>query len=361
MSNPVFERGMHEVITTVTQLVGWRDVAASGGKVFDEHHFVAEKRCGHFTVRIIKAADGTNIIPDVETSNRLVGAVELMWTQRGGENMGAPWGSIDFHLQSDGKVKLNFGAVKEDEEDIQTEYLQTVHDAREKLYEELFGGQFPGLITKLRHLFGVWPLGGLVDFKAPNIAGDYHVHSSFGLSNPDMPGTVAAKVIKRENGKSSTMLGPKDIVLPPRVGLAGYGYELLIITKAQEDWTKYLMQWAVDKELQTDVNFLAHVEGAGGLTVENVPLGPHQWGNILIAVPQGPWPKSGVLPNGTVRFLVMTVITKEEMKFAMKKGRPALLRQLHEMDVGQVSDLDRLCPAGEDQTEGKGVFSWCIE
>jgi Suppressor of fused protein (SUFU) len=352
MSNVVFDRGMHQVIRATMACIGWNNVDRSSGAVvvYQAHRLSATLRCGHLAVHLVREADGVPVIIPAhatEVSGTILEGLTLMWSQNGGPNMGLPWGSIDFLFQTDGKVKLQFEGERTEQEDYDNAYLTTIHEAREKLYEKLYCETFPETILKLNHLFGVWRMGGLIEFQATKIedGNNYHVLSSFGLSNPDMPSLIVATDLRNvKPGTSSALLVPKEKRPHPRIGRAGYGYELLIITKQHEDWTKFLMQWAVDQEIQTDVNFLAHVEGADGLTVENVPVGPNssQKENILIYPAQEPWPQSAMLPNGLVKFLVMTVITQEEMEFAMKEGRVALVQKLREENIGQVSDLNRL-------------------
>jgi Suppressor of fused protein (SUFU) len=338
------------------------------------------ERCGHLHAELVRAAaedqhhdtavvNGAHrsIVPDLEHSNAIMTGVTRLWTQNGGPHMGAPWSSIDIAFCRNGKIQLHFSAVaavaNHDEDD--DDFVAAVHRARSVLYESLFGGIFPDLITKIMHLSGVWGMGGLVDLPAPQIGSNYHVHSSFGLTNPDMPCGIVAQNAHPGNSSDnnnstrnrttySALLVPKDNPPLPRVGMAGYGYEFLIVTRQQQDWTKYLMQWAVDMELQKDTNFLAYMEMAGGLTVERVPVGPRkqQVAQVLIAPAQDPWPSCDriVLPNGTLKFLIITTITKDELKFAMKNGRPALLKRLRDEGIGQFSDLDRLGDLEEDQS-----------
>jgi hypothetical protein len=79
----------------------------------------------------------------------------------------------------------------------------------------------------------------------------------------------------------------------------------------------------------------------GGVTVEAVGVRGGRSVNLLVAPAAAPLPVEMRLPNGKARLLVATVITEAEMRFAMKKGNPALLKMLLSSPVKQKSALVR--------------------
>jgi hypothetical protein len=151
---------------------------------------------------------------------------------------------------------------------------QEVYDARERFYVERFG-PFPDLVHKLMNLSGVWPGGCLIQFEATKLTGVW-ISSSFGLTNLDMPATTRTEQFRfedAEGGRQYTMRcvarEPRDV--PP--ALAGYGYEILVVTPQQEEWPLRFLNWAVQMEILKDVEFLDRVQEIGAVTVEDVRLG----------------------------------------------------------------------------------------
>ncbi|NVJ51511.1 MAG: suppressor of fused domain protein [Gammaproteobacteria bacterium] len=218
-----------------------------------------------------------------------------------------------------------------------------VYDARQAFVERHIGA-LPDDILKIVHLGGTWPGGGLFKFKATQLEGDYWVYMTFGLTNPDMPTTVTPTDVEidPEPGAESTSLRlVKKEQVPSYPERIGYGYELMIITKGEQEWPLWLLQWAVEAELIGDVDFLGRVEQYQGLTVEDIKVGPSGFVNVLFQTAQAPLPSAIDLPAGKSPIIVATVITDDEMRWSQSNGRDKLFARLMQNQDGQVSDIQR--------------------
>jgi Suppressor of fused protein (SUFU) len=219
---------------------------------------------------------------------------------------------------------------------------QLVSDARAAIYERHLG-PLPAEVVTLHNLTGVWPGGCLVQIVGGALGG-LSVTATFGLSDPGMP--AAARVeqyqVREDDGPGghtrelTTRLVPRQ---PRQVapGLAGYGYELLVLTPRQEFWPLMFLNWAVPAEILYDARILEGLSGDGLLSIEGIDLGDGLWSDFLVAPPDGLFPADHELPNGTVRLLVATAITRDELEFALEHGRPALMERLLASGQGQVS------------------------
>ena len=224
---------------------------------------------------------------------------------------------------------------------------QRVYDAREAFYEKNIG-KLPDDIMKAPNLFGIWPGGGFYVIPADKIKKGLWVYSTFGLTNTDMPASLAATDIEVEHNdqgqvtSSSSKLEKKSKVTPSS-GKAGYGYEVLMIAKENAEWPLWFMQWTGNIVLLNDVDLLTRVEKNNGLTIEEIPVGNDENDtiNVLIAKAQKPLPTGIKLPNGNMQILVATVITNDEMQWSIENGRDALLKKLMDANVGQISDRNR--------------------
>ena len=135
------------------------------------------------------------------------------------------------------------------------------------------------------------------------------------------------------------MLAPR--VRPGAGGLAGYGFELAVLTVGRQFWPLLLLNWAVTAEILEDADILTRVTEHGGLTVQDIDLGPDGAADFLIEPVDGLFPANHELPNGTMHLLVATAITRSELTFAVEQGHQALLARLFEAGPGQVSVLGR--------------------
>lgn len=63
--------------------------------------------------------------------------------------------------------------------------------------------------------------------------------------------------------------------------------------------------------------------------------------DFLVSPAGAPFPAQTMLPNGLMRLLVATRITRDEMRWAMASGPAALAQRLDDAGVGQRSMLRR--------------------
>jgi hypothetical protein len=218
-----------------------------------------------------------------------------------------------------------------------------VRAAREAFYTAHFG-KLPDEALKLESLMAVWPAGCLVQIDAERLDG-ISVSASFGLTDPDLPPDVLLGRPNRERGwpwrrkEPTRMLAPR--AAPESGALAGYGFELAVLTVGRQFWPLLLLNWAVTAEIMEDADILTRVAEHGGLTVQDIDLGPDGPADFLIEPVDGLYPASHELPNGTMHLLVATAITRSELSFAVEHGHQALLAKLFEAGPGQVSVLGR--------------------
>jgi tetratricopeptide (TPR) repeat protein len=215
---------------------------------------------------------------------------------------------------------------------------EATYDARKRLFEQHFG-PFPDDVSKLANLTGVWPGGCLVQMAAPKLGGLW-VSASFGLSNSDMPTSVTLEAHSARATASgreyASQLG-KRTPRPVPAGLAGYGYELLVLTRTKEFWPLMFLNTAVQHELLRDADFLDRVTDVGGVTMNDVRVGDREHADFVVTKAAPPLPASLVLPNGTAHLLVARWITRAELDFAFQQGQRALVERLLASRNGLVS------------------------
>ncbi len=224
---------------------------------------------------------------------------------------------------------------------------QEVYTAREQYYRSTVG-EFPQDILKLGHMVGVWPGGGLFALDANKLGKDLRLYTTFGLSNPDMPTSVALTESKSSHDDQGRLASSKGTLAhrTPAVapaGAAGYGYEFIVVSRDNAEWPLWILQWACNAEILNDAGFLARIDKYHGMTVEQVQVGrqPGDMVNLLITRARAPLPTGTTLPNGRMDIVVATVITEDEMQWSMQNGREALLEKLQAAGVGQVSNRTR--------------------
>jgi hypothetical protein len=260
---------------------------------------------------------------------------------------GTPFPRLEMKVSADDggwkfAIDLTYDDTRVETDEAEEAKWQAVYAAREKLYETHIG-KIPEYIQKMMNLTGVWPGGGLFQIASDKLGGAC-VTSSFGLSNVDMPTSCTAKNSSQEKSGdtysfSSTLEGRTPRWVP--TDLAGYGYEILLLTKNAEPWAANPIAWVINAEILNDVDLLDRVDEMGGVTVEDLALGDGRRADFFIERAAAPLPDRCQLPNGTMNLLVATRITREEMKFGIEKGRPALRERLTKAGIGQLSDLDR--------------------
>jgi hypothetical protein len=165
-----------------------------------------------------------------------------------------------------------------------------VNDSRERFYEKTFG-RLPDEILTLDH-----------------------------LTNPDAVSVAHAAARNSE---------------------AGHGYELVILARESADWPLWLLQWVTLAEVTDGMRLRERVERYQGLTIENLDIGRGRPVSLLVTEARAPLPVGVGLPNGSMKLLIGTVITDAEVRYALAHGRAALLEQLAQHGIGQVSELGR--------------------
>jgi len=221
----------------------------------------------------------------------------------------------------------------------QSDAWDQVYAAREAAYEEHFG-PIVGDVQKLMNLTGTWPGGCLVQIQAARH--QLWVTSSFGLTNADMPARTRPEeyAVEQDAQGKSTKYTMRLVGRPPRAvpaGRAGYGYEILLLTRQNEHWPLGFLNWSVQAEILNDMDLLGRIHKYGAMTVEEVSIGPGQSADFLIAPIQQLAPSSIALPNGSMELLVATRITRAQMQYGIEKGGPALLAELNQSGHGQIS------------------------
>jgi hypothetical protein len=226
------------------------------------------------------------------------------------------------------------------------ELFDRVYEAREKFFEQHFG-VMPADVLKLNNLMGVWPGGCLVQIPSSELPGHPTVTATCGLTNPDMPATVRSEdVVHEERTEGDKVLRSTSMRLVAREpasvapGLAGYGYEALVITPDEAEWPTLFLSWFVTNEINHDAGFLTHIQKEGALLVK-CPLHDQPRLKMLIASAANPLPERFVLPNGAAHLLVATAVTEAEYNFGMKHGAKALLKRLLATPTAQLSILFR--------------------
>ena len=229
--------------------------------------------------------------------------------------------------------------------DADDKFWQRVYSAREEYFQRHVG-PLPDNILKIGHMFGVWPGGGLFVIPAQQIGDDIFAHTTFGFTNSDMPASTTVSDVEVERDelgrvtKTSSRLQAKSHV-PVANGKAGYGYEIMLLTRGTADWPLWFLQWAAGAELLNDTGILGRVEKYNGLTIEQIRVGESETVNVLIAKAVPPLPTGTELPNGRMDIIVATVITDDEMQWSMENRRDALLERLQTAGIGQISDRNR--------------------
>src|SRR5262249_17400849 len=149
-----------------------------------------------------------------------------------------------------------------------------VYRAREEAFTAHFG-PFPPDIQKIMSLMGVWPGGGMFQFEATRLSG-LGICTSCGLSNADLPTHVRlTRAEWTERGGqpsfSSQIEARTPRWVPPE--LAGYGYELLVLTPHRATWPLLPLGWLIQKEILSDLDLLGRVRESQGVTVESLNIG----------------------------------------------------------------------------------------
>lgn len=248
--------------------------------------------------------------------------------------------SADDDELADGEFSEDNEASEEDE------LFDRVCEAREEFFEDTFG-VMPSDVLKLNNMMGVWPGGCLVQIEADHLQAQPCVTATFGLTNPDMPATSRSEdIVHEERTEGDKLMRSTSMRLVARervevpAGLAGYGYEALVITPEQADWPTLFLSWFVTNEINHDAGWLQRVLLEGAVALK-CPLRDYPRLKLLLAKAAHPLPDSYMLPNGMMHLLIATSITESEYAFAQKAGAVELLHRLLQCPSGQTSVIFR--------------------
>ncbi len=238
------------------------------------------------------------------------------------------------------------GAVDPEEITEADELFNRVYDAREQFFEDHFG-VMPSDVLKLNNMMGVWPGGCLVQIAADVLPEDPSITATFGLTNPDMPATVRSEdVVHEERTEGDKVLRSTSMRLVARepvdvpTGVAGYGYEILVMTPEQYDWPTLFLSWFVTNEINHDAAWLRRVIQEEALLLK-CPLRDYPRLKLVLTKAMAPLPDAFLLPNGKASLLVATSITEGEYAFGVKHGVLNLVDAMRENGPGQMSIIFR--------------------
>ncbi len=214
------------------------------------------------------------------------------------------------------------------------------YKAREQYFANSVG-PLPDDIQKMLTMSAVWPGGGLLLIPAPKLGPKLCVYTTFGLSNSDMPAMHRMQDYSAhsEADKGTRVSGTLQVrePAPRRPGYAGYGYEILMLAEAGQQWPVNFLQWAVNTEINHDIGMLNRVEQYAGMTVASITVDSQMSINVLITKAEAPLPTGCTLPAGKMEVLVASVIHEQEMLWSHQHGRDALLHKLQDAGYGQRS------------------------
>jgi hypothetical protein len=225
------------------------------------------------------------------------------------------------------------------------ELWRQVLNARSDYLQQQFG-LLPEKMQQLNDLREIWPRGGICQMTAPSLNG-LGVCITFGLTNVEMPAAMRfADATSAGAGQGAAGLRPLEPRVPREVpaGLAGYGYELLILTPQADVWPLFTLAWFAQMEILNDIDLLGNVAGSNGVTVESVPLSDGgESGHFLVQPACSPILARVDLPSGLMHVLTATWITPDELEFAVttEDGRWELLNRLLAGGVGPISSPGR--------------------
>jgi len=232
-----------------------------------------------------------------------------------------------------------FKSTKKEEEKL----WDKVFYERKKIWKKTFG-LFPSEIHKLGNLTGIWPGGLLIQMFSRKLGGLW-VTSSFGLTNPDMPTNRKSEYHKINNSKEGTVSYLQTISarIPKEIdrALAGYGYEIAILTKEVGMWPFMFINTIVQMEILNDIGFLERVQEIGAVTIDRVKISETDYGNFIIFEAPSNLIKEFNLRNGKAKLLLAMPITDNEMNYTLVNGQKELLNLLTLIDSFPVGDLNR--------------------
>jgi hypothetical protein len=226
-------------------------------------------------------------------------------------------------------------------ENVDVQLWRSVMQARSDFLMHQFGA-LPKEMHQLRNVQTIWPGGGVCQLTAPGL-NNLGVCTTFGLSNIGMPAAMGVDAARQYSPGQMPQFIPRTPREMP-AGLAGYGYELMVLTQQAENWPMLALGWFVEMEILNDMELLGNVATHNGVTVTDVQIGDgSRTGNFLVQPACSPILARVNLPNGLMNVLTATWITQDEAEFSMasEDGRWELLNRLLAAGVGPISILDR--------------------
>lgn len=223
------------------------------------------------------------------------------------------------------------------------QWLRTF-DARAQWYERHLGA-LPDDVVKMRNMVGVWRGGGLLVFPALRLDSGVSAYVTSGLTNTDMPATLLQRsesVEAQHDGRvrffSLDLKARQPAPVAP--GLAGYGYEVLVLLRRGSDpaqtpesttpaqWPLWVLQWLVTAEIYGDIGLRHRVLQHNGLILHGVNLGDEQRLNLLIVPAPQPLTREMELPGGAATLLLAIAVSEAEVRWAAGNGHEALFARL---------------------------------
>lgn len=215
-----------------------------------------------------------------------------------------------------------------------------VISARHQCFEQRLG-PLPDEVHKPMNLGPAWPGGALVHLAAERVGPGIHAYVTDGLSNPDQPTGVRIDATNAVGDGIEMQLSARTPRSVPD-GAAGYGFEFVALTEGEEPGMLAALDQLVQLVILSDFDPFDSLRHDGSVTIEDLAMGPRESGDFILRAASEPLPGEVALPNGSMRVLTLTWITRDEMEFALEHGRPALLARLQEAGVGVASRVGRL-------------------
>lgn len=221
--------------------------------------------------------------------------------------------------------------------------LDSNTEKRQAFFESKYG-KLPDDILKMADMVGSWAGGGLYKISATNLENNTFVYATSGLSNPQPSLKVQdSKVTYNEHGQIDEIqnkLVKNDV---KQGSNNGYGYELIVISNDDAYYPLAILQVLVRMQINENINFLKHVEKYNGMTIGDIPTGndTNESVDVFIQKAQAPLIDSYETEHGSVTILVATVITKDELDWSFKNGRPKLFEKIMSSPTKQASAIKR--------------------
>lgn len=243
---------------------------------------------------------------------------------------------------------LGPNSFPEPERGVTDQNRKLVEKERKQYFEELFGA-FPKILAVKEELVPIWPGGGVLEFNAPKLA-NIRVTVSYGLSNIDMPRTERV-ISSRETFDGEDLYNewttePLIEPMPHVQGRSGYGYEFICLsrsagTEGELSSEARLLFTFVKAQLNcTRENFLdrAWDKGARIFSFESSDA-PEQ--HYILAPAWDLVPEAFNLSSGSVSFMMIMKLTKDEVEYVKYAGPNKMLEAFKSSGMLPICDDER--------------------